>query len=118
MRHKLLFTALLFLSSFTLSLAQQLGTIRGTIKDAVTKEDLVGATVIIEGQNKGAAADINGFFSLNRVPAGTYTLKVSFVGFNVKVIEKVQVLAEKVTEVNVLLQEEGSTLILTPELSR
>jgi outer membrane receptor for Fe3+-dicitrate len=37
-------------------------------------------------------------------------LKVSFVGFNVKVIEKVQVLAEKVTEVNVLLQEEGSTL--------
>jgi hypothetical protein len=46
---------------------------------------------------------------LNRVPVGTYTLKVSFVGFNVKVIEKVQVLAEKVTEVNVLLQEEGST---------
>jgi hypothetical protein len=62
MRHKLLFTALLFLSSFTFSLAQQFGTIRGTIKDAVTKEDLVGATVIIEGQNKGAAADINGFF--------------------------------------------------------
>ncbi|MDI9862894.1 TonB-dependent receptor [Flectobacillus sp. DC10W] len=110
MRHKLLFTALLFLSSFTFSFSQQLGTIRGTIKDAVTKEDLVGATVIIEGQNKGAAADINGFFSLNRVPVGTYTLKVSFVGFNVKVIEKVQVLAEKVTEVNVLLQEEGSTL--------
>jgi hypothetical protein len=62
MRHKLLFTALLFLSSFTFSLAQQLGTIRGTIKDAVTKEDLVGATVIIEGQNKGAGLISTDFF--------------------------------------------------------
>ncbi len=110
MRHKILFTAIVFFTSLSISLAQQVGTIRGTIKDATSKEDLVGATVIIEGQNRGASADINGFFSLNRIPVGTYTLKVSFVGYTTKTIEKVQVFADKVTELNVLIAEEQSTL--------
>ena len=95
MTRKLLSTLIFILFSISFTFAQD-GTIRGTIKDAKTKEDLVGAMVFIEGLNKGAAADINGFFSISTVPIGKYKLKISFVGYKVKFIEDVQVLAQQI----------------------
>lgn len=106
---KLISTILFLITSIAFTYAQE-GTIRGTIKDAKSKEDLVGATVFIEGLNKGTAADINGFFSISRIPVGNYKLKVSFVGYKVKSVENVKVLADQVTEVNTFIEEEGATL--------
>lgn len=106
---KLLSTILVLIASISFAFAQE-GTIRGTIKDTKSKEDLVGATVFLEGHNKGAAADINGFFSLSHLPVGTYKLRISFVGYKSKFIENVKVLADQVTEINTALDEEGSTL--------
>jgi TonB-dependent receptor len=106
---KILSTTLILIASIAFTYAQE-GTIRGTIKDAKSKEDLVGATVFIEGLNKGTAADINGFFSISRIPAGNYKLKVSFVGYQIKFIENVKVLADQVTEINTFIEEEGATL--------
>jgi outer membrane receptor protein involved in Fe transport len=109
MMQKLLSTILILFVSISFAFAQE-GTIRGTIKDTKSKEDLVGATVFLEGHNKGGAADINGFFSLSHLPVGTYKLRISFVGYKSKFIENVRVLADQVTEVNTFLDEEGSTL--------
>ncbi len=106
---KILSTILILIASTAFTFAQE-GTIRGTIKDIKSKEDLVGATVFIEGLGKGTAADINGFFSISRVPAGNYKLKVSFVGYKIKFIENVKVLADQVTEINTFIEEEGATL--------
>lgn len=111
MRHRIYYSLILTLLSFSVSLAQQLGTIRGTIKDAASKEDLVGATVLVDGLNKGASADINGFFSLKGIPVGTYKLKVSFVGYKTKVVENVRVVAESVTEVNIFVEENTGTTL-------
>ncbi len=110
MRHKLLYTLIILFSSLSFTFAQG-GTVRGTIKDAVTKEDLVGATVFIEGINKGAAADINGFFSIANVPVGTYKLKISFVGYKVKFIENVKVVDGSVTEINTFVEEDQATTL-------
>jgi outer membrane receptor for ferrienterochelin and colicin len=90
--------------------AQNAGTLRGTIKDAKTKEDIIGATILVQGINKGAATDINGFFSFAKLPAGSYSLKVSFVGYETKIYENVKVLADQVTELNLGLAEEAATL--------
>jgi outer membrane receptor for ferrienterochelin and colicin len=109
MMQKLISTILILIASIAFTFAQE-GTIRGTIKDAKSKEDLVGATVFIEGLNKGAAADINGFFTISRVPVGNYKIKISFVGYNPKFIEDVKVLSEQVTEINTFVEEEGATL--------
>lgn len=106
---KLLSTILILIASIAFTFAQD-GTIRGTIKDVKTKEDLVGATVFIDGLNKGVAADINGFFSISTVPVGTYKLKISFVGYKPKFIENVKVLAQQITEINAFIEEEGATL--------
>lgn len=106
---KIISTTLILIATIAFAYAQE-GTIRGTIKDTKTKEDLVGATIFVEGLNKGTAADINGFFSISRVPVGSYKLKISFVGYQTKFIENVKVIADQVTEINTFIEEEGATL--------
>ncbi|MEY3918413.1 MAG: hypothetical protein RLZZ132_748 [Bacteroidota bacterium] len=97
---------------FTLSGAAfaQEGTLRGTIKDAKSKEDIIGATILVQGINKGAATDINGFFSFAKLPAGSYSLKISYVGYDSKIYEGVKVEAGQVTELNLAIEETSSTL--------
>jgi len=97
---------------FTLSAAAfaQEGTLRGTIKDAKTKEDIIGATILVQGINKGAATDINGFFSIAKLPAGSYSLKISYVGYDSKIYEGVKVENGQVTDLNLEIQEASSTL--------
>lgn len=101
---------ILFLFISASIFAQNAGTLRGTIKDAKTKEDIIGATILVQGINKGAATDINGFFSFAKLPAGSYSLKISFVGYETKIYENVKVLADQVTELNLGLAEEAATL--------
>ncbi|MHA8091314.1 TonB-dependent receptor domain-containing protein [Aquirufa regiilacus] len=100
----------LFVLSTVTAIAQDGGTIRGTIKDSKTKEDIIGATILVQGINKGAATDINGFFSFGKLPVGSYSLKISFVGYESKIYEGVKVAANQVTELNLSLAEESATL--------
>jgi len=61
--------------------AQKKPAISGTVKDAVTGETLVGATVLVkELPQTGAATNAYGFYSLTAAP-GAYTIVYSFVGY-------------------------------------
>jgi TonB-linked SusC/RagA family outer membrane protein len=55
--------------------------IRGTVKDAVTKEGLPAATVFLKGTTIGSFTDTRGNFSM-RVKPGTYQLGCKFVGYS------------------------------------
>lgn len=107
---KIIKVLVLFVLSTVTAIAQDGGTIRGTIKDSKTKEDIIGATILVQGINKGAATDINGFFSFGKLPVGSYSLKISFVGYESKIYEGVKVAANQVTELNLSLAEESATL--------
>ena len=73
--HSLTFIFLLF----PLLLAAQDHTIKGTVTDATTGETLIGASILYE-MGKGVTTDLDGQFSL-KVPSGTYTLTISYVGY-------------------------------------
>jgi TonB-dependent starch-binding outer membrane protein SusC len=57
--------------------------IRGTVRDAVSKEGLAAATVFLEGTTSGAFTDYKGNFSINIKP-GNYQLVCRFVGYQEK----------------------------------
>lgn len=108
MRKSYLLPMILFLAfPFTGTAQTQLGGIQGTVTSK--GKAVVGATVGIAELQKGAAADAEGFFSVQNIPAGTYTLEVSSVGFK-KYSESVEVKAGEVLELNIQLDE--STLEL------
>ncbi|MCX7909488.1 MAG: TonB-dependent receptor [Ignavibacteria bacterium] len=56
-------------------------TISGFVYDANSKENLVGATIFLEGTKFGALTNKNGFFALNNIPPGKYRIVVSYVGY-------------------------------------
>ena len=78
------FFTVLFAVLLTLpAVAQNTFSIRGRILDKVTGETLPGATVQVtgNGQNTGTGADADGSYKIPNLPAGTYTLQASFIGY-------------------------------------
>ncbi len=59
----------------------QTGTVAGTVIDDGSGESLPGATLMLEGTSIGAAADVDGRFTLRNVPAGDHVLIVRFIGY-------------------------------------
>ncbi len=80
MRLSLVFLLWLFSASM---FAQEVkrGGITGRVLDKTTKEPVVGATVKVVGTELGAVADVNGKFTIQNIPVGTYQVKVSAVGY-------------------------------------
>ncbi len=104
------FSALLIFTLLSYFSFSQTGVVRGTIKDALTSEDVIGATVKIEGTQLAASTDVNGFFSISKVPVGKAKLIISYISYKIKTIPDVTVEADKVTEVNTTLEEDKVTL--------
>lgn len=95
------------------SMAQQISqTVRGTIVDQDSQMPLVGATVIVSGSNPviGSVTDVNGNFRLTGVPIGRVTLKVTFMGYEERVIPNLLVGSAKEEILNITLAESVSTL--------
>lgn len=70
---------LLFVALSSLAIAQN--TIKGFVYDNDSGEPIPFANVVLKGTNYGVATDINGFFSINKIPDGKYTLTLRYVGF-------------------------------------
>ena len=57
------------------------GSIRGTVVDAASGESVPGANVLVQELGVGSGTDVEGRFEIADVPAGTYTLVASFLGY-------------------------------------
>ena len=106
---KLTVFSILFAFLATLSFAQT-GTVRGIIKDAKTKEALIGATVQIAGTQTGVTTDIEGAFTIPNVPTGSPTVQISYVSYKTKSIPNVRVESGNTTVIDTELEEEGTSL--------
>ena len=62
------------------------GTLKGKVTDADNGDALIGANVTIEGTTMGAATDMNGEYTVENVPAGTYTVIVAYIGYTEAVL--------------------------------
>lgn len=55
--------------------------ITGVVTDAKTGEVMPGANIIITELSAGTATNVDGEYTINNVPAGTYTIAASFLGY-------------------------------------
>lgn len=78
MKHIFLMSAFLMLS---LALAAQTGKVSGQLEDNATGEMIAFANVVIASETIGGSTDINGRFSINKVPSGKQKLVVSVLGY-------------------------------------
>ncbi len=109
------FSIVLFLMSImliTASLqAQTNGTVKGVIFDSATEEYLPGANVILDGTPYGTSSDRDGFFRILNLPAGKYTLKAFYMGYddysvNVEIEQNGEILLDIPLKANYLQGEE------------
>lgn len=82
------------------SLLAQNGSIRGTITDKLNGETLIGANVSVEGTSLGSVTDFDGKFLIDKVPAGTHILKITYVGYQSELMPGIVVKAGEATVVS------------------
>ncbi len=74
----------IILAAVFIFILQTLGhaqTIKGRVADAITGEPLVGASVKLDGTKFTTLVKLDGSFSFTKIPAGTYTVIVSYAGY-------------------------------------
>ncbi len=79
MKHKFIFAILILLLS-TLRMQAQ-NTLRGSVKDAETKEKLIGATIYINELKTGTSTDTGGNYIIPNISNGKYLVEVKFLGY-------------------------------------
>lgn len=85
--------------------SQVSGKLTGVVKDN-NGEPLIGANVLIEGSNIGAATDFQGRYTIINVRAGTYTVKFGYIGYKTQKVEGVRISADQTTTLNATLEPE------------
>ena len=100
--------AILFLIVYSFEVySQSTGTIFGRVVDKSNGEYIIGANLLLEGTTIGAATDLDGNYTIKNVPAGTYSLIVSYLSYSKSKIENIQVKASEETRVDVPLTSEA-----------
>ena len=119
----LLFAFLIAVSSF----AQENYSLSGTITEAANGETAFGASVYIKGTFIGTMTNEYGFYSIS-APEGTYTLIVSYIGFqdiskeivldeNQKINFDIETSATQLDEVMITVDDSDKLNIRDPQMS-
>ncbi|MBS4033059.1 MAG: TonB-dependent receptor [Ignavibacterium sp.] len=76
------------------------GKLVGTIKDAQTGEPLIGANILIEGTDFGAATNVRGEYVILNIPPGRYNVRVSFIGYETILYTDVVIIVDQTTQLS------------------
>jgi len=91
--------------SYSQNRTAETNTITGEVYDAATLEPLPGANVVVLTTSLGASSDTMGHFAVPGVPIGTYSLRVSAIGYTPFIATDIVVIVAKPTELRIPLIE-------------
>ena len=105
--HKVVFLIFSLVSTF--QIFAQVGSIRGFVYEESSGEPAMFSNVVLDGTKIGTVTDANGFFNLSQVPVGTYTINVSYIGFD-PIFSSVEVIPNKINNEKFYLKESSIQL--------
>lgn len=105
--HKVVFLIFSLVSTF--QIFAQVGSIRGFVYEESSGEPAMFSNVVLDGTKIGTVTDANGFFNLSQVPVGTYTINVSYIGFDA-ISSSVEVIPNKINNEKFYLKESSIQL--------
>ncbi|MFY0685455.1 MAG: SusC/RagA family TonB-linked outer membrane protein [Balneola sp.] len=81
MLKKLLSMVILAIIASTTAFAQS-GSVSGTITDEDSGDTVPGVNIILVELNRGISTNADGEYTINNVPAGTYAVRATFIGYS------------------------------------
>lgn len=91
------------------ALSAQNATITGNVIDNEANEALPGANVVVSNADiqTGAATNSNGDFKVEKLFAGTYTVSISYIGYETKILSDVTISDGETKNLEVILSVQG-----------
>ncbi len=93
------------LMGFSILIAQK-GSISGKVTDSANGNPLIGANVIIDETSQGAASDAKGRYAIKELNPGSYTIRVSYIGYR-DYMENIEVINGEKKSLDLALQPEA-----------
>ncbi len=93
------------------------GKLAGNITDE-NGQPLAGVNVVLKGTGMGTSSDAEGYYFIINIPPGLYDVEFSFIGYKNRIVKKVNINADKTTELNAVLEStalEGETVTVVAE---
>ncbi|HDQ44822.1 MAG TPA: TonB-dependent receptor [bacterium] len=83
------------------------GKIAGTVTDKESGDPLPGANVVVVGTDYGAAADLEGRFTILNLPPGFYSIQFSVIGYARVTVTNVRVMIDQTTPLDMDMEMEA-----------
>ncbi len=93
------------------------GSLNGTVRDSQSGEPLPGANIYLDGTAIGGVSDLSGFYQIKQIPAGSYLLKISFIGYKRKEVS-IQIRPGEAKKLDLALDFDvvrGGTMVITAQ---
>ena len=89
---------------FSLLFAGDTGKIVGNTTDSETGEVLSGVNIVLKGTSMGSASNTDGNYIILNVPAASYTITASYIGYKSISVTDTRVNADHTTIVNFVME--------------
>lgn len=81
------------------ALGAEAGRVRGRVYDSKSREPLVGANIVVDGTDLGAATDVDGEYLIVNIPPGRHSLTASYISYqSLRKTEVLVIVDQTVTE--------------------
>jgi len=107
-----LFTAIVAILIFTACISKtsaQTANIRGFVYEEESGEPVIFTSVILKGTSYGAQTDVNGYFSITKLPAGNYKMQITMLSHDT-LFETLTVKDKEISTIKLFLKKSSVKL--------
>jgi hypothetical protein len=100
----------LLLCSALIPVFGQNGALTGSVRDKLTQEGLIGATIRLDGTELAVVTDLDGNFRIGNIPPKTYNITAAYIGYNPQTKFNVVITTGNANQLNFELETSSSAL--------